>query len=122
MKTKMTLAIISIVVIAGLLFLTTYFAYEENLKFFGFPTPKGAELVSDKEGVTIYKWSKASEEHGISFIYEQMIKTKGWSKVEREGASTYYEKDAYQIDLISQTYLLKLIIEKYLHSFLTLGQ
>ena len=109
MKNKLSIAIIFIILIGGILFFTTYFAYEENDKFFNFPIPKNAELLSDKEDVAIYNWSKATEENGIPFIYEIIIKSKGWNNVGREGASTYYEKDGHRIDLISQTDQLTLI-------------
>ena len=112
MKKKISRAIIAIILLGGILLLTIFFSYEESDKFFDFPIPKGAELVSDKEGVTVYNWSKASEENGIPYIYGQIIKFKGWSKVDREGASTYYEKDGHKIDLISQTKLLTLRIEQ----------
>lgn len=112
MKNKISGVIIFLVLIVGILFFTIYFAYEENNKFFSFPIPKSAELVSDKEGVSIYKWSKASEENGVPFIYGQIIKLKGWDKGSREGASIYYEKGERRIDLISQTDQLTLKIVK----------
>ena len=40
---------------------------------------------------------------GSICIYEIIIKSKGWNNLGREGASTYYEKEGYRIDLISQT-------------------
>ena len=103
MKNKLSIAIIFIILIGGILFFTTYFAYEEHNKFFNFPIPQNADLLSDKEDVVIYNWSKATEENGIPFVYKIIIKSKGWSNVGREGASTYYEKDGHRIDLISQT-------------------
>ena len=109
MKNKFSIAIIFIILIGGILFFTTYFAYEENDKFFNFPIPQNAELLSDKEDVAIYNWSKATEENGIPFVYEIIIKSKGWSNVGREGAATNYEKDGHRIVLISQTDQLTLI-------------
>ncbi|WP_369361765.1 hypothetical protein [Priestia megaterium] len=41
-----------------------------------------------------------------------MIKSQGWKEKEREGASTYYEKEDKKIDLISQTDELTLIEDK----------
>lgn len=112
MKKNISRVIITIILLGGILLLAIFFSYEESDKFFDFPIPKDAELVSDKEGVTVYNWSKASEENGIPYIYKQIIKSKGWSKVDREGASTYYKKDEHRIDLISQTKRLTLRIEQ----------
>lgn len=109
MKNKFNLAIIFILLIGGILVFTTYFSYEENSKFFNFPIPKNVELLSDREDVAIYNWSRATEENGVPFVYEIIIKLKGWSNVGREGASTSYEKDGHRIDLISQTDQLTLI-------------
>lgn len=109
MKNKISKTIIFTILIGGILFFTIYFAYGENDKLFNFPIPQNAELLSDKEGVAIYNWSKVTEENGIPFIYELIIKSKGWSNVGREGAATYYEKDGHRIVLISQTDQLTLI-------------
>lgn len=106
---KISIAIISTLLIGGILIFATYFSYEESNKFFNFPIPKNAELLNDKDDVAIYNWSKASEENGIPFIYEIIIKSKGWSKAGREGALTFYEKEGHRIELISQTDQLTLI-------------
>ncbi|MCM3745385.1 hypothetical protein M3193_14760 [Sporosarcina luteola] len=111
MKNKISIVVISTIVIGGILFFATYLAYEENNKFFNFPIPKNAELLNDKDDVAVYNWSKASEEDGIPLMYEIIIKSKGWSKAGREGASTFYEKEGHRIDLISQTDQLTLIAE-----------
>ncbi|MBN6887292.1 hypothetical protein ACUXCC_002316 [Cytobacillus horneckiae] len=104
MKIKITVGVLAIVLIGGLIFyFTTFFVYQQSEKFFGFPIPKNAELVSEKGLINIYDWSRASEENGIPFDYELVIKAKGWKFVDREGASTYYEKEGYRIDLISTT-------------------
>ncbi|MCG7346372.1 hypothetical protein MHZ92_19900 [Sporosarcina sp. ACRSL] len=109
MKSKISLAILTTILIGGILFFTTYFAYEESDEFYNFPIPKNAQLLSGNENVAIYNWSKATEENGIPFVYEIIIKSKGWRNVGREGASTYYEKEGHIIDLISQTDELTII-------------
>ncbi len=65
-----------------------------------------------KKQPNIYEWSKASEENGIPQGYKLVIKSQGWKEKEREGASTYYEKEDKKIDLISQTDELTLIEDK----------
>ncbi|MDI3093423.1 hypothetical protein QJ133_20055 [Priestia megaterium] len=94
---------------AGIFYFVTFFAYIPSDKLSGFPVPKNAKLVKGKERVDIYDWSKASEENGILSGYKLVIKTKGWKERDREGASTYYEKENKKIDLIAQTNELILI-------------
>ncbi|WP_341962515.1 hypothetical protein NM897_04750 [Planococcus maritimus] len=101
-----------IVLLVGFFFIySVYFSYEEQDEISGFPVPKNAVLTKAEESVAIYEWKKASEEDGIPFFYELAIKSEGWSLVEQEGASSYYEKGQNRIDLISQTELLTIRVE-----------
>lgn len=100
----MTITLTGIVLIGAVIFyFVTFFAYIPSDKFSGFPVPKDAELEKETAHANIYEWSKASEENGIP---------QGWKEKEREGASTYYEKEDKKIDLISQTDELTLIEDK----------
>lgn len=56
-----------------------------------------------------YDWSRASEEFGIPFDYEIVLKANGWRKGEREGASVLYTKRSHSMDLISTTKRLDII-------------
>ncbi|MED4213193.1 hypothetical protein P4662_28570 [Priestia megaterium] len=110
MKKNVTITVTGIVLVGAILFyFITFFAYTPSDKFSGFPVPKSAKLVKEKESVNIYDWSKASEENGIPSGYKLVIKSKGWKEINREGASTYYTKGKEKIDLISQTNELTLI-------------
>lgn len=110
MKKNVTITVTGIVLVGAILFyFITFFAYTPSDKFSGFPVPKSAKLVKEKESVNIYDWPKASEENGIPSGYKLVIKSKGWKETNREGASTYYTKGKEKIDLISQTNELTLI-------------
>ena len=98
--------------LGGILNFTTFLAYQPSEKLFDFPIPKSAELVDEKESSMSYNWSKASEENGIPFRYEMVLKANGWKKGERDGASVMYTKGSHKIDLISTTEHLNMIIEK----------
>lgn len=113
LKKIVTVTIAGILLIGAVIFyFVTFFAYIPFAKFSGFPVPKNAKLVKEKERVDIYDWSKASEENGIPSGYKLVIKSKGWKERSQEGASTYYEKGNKIIDLISQTNELTLIKDK----------
>lgn len=80
--------------------------YEPTEDLLGFPVPKRAELVGQSTVGKNYEWPRASETDGIPYGYELAIKKNGWKKGEREGASVYYTKGNYKIDLIcTQGYL-----------------
>ncbi|MFS0674889.1 hypothetical protein [Ornithinibacillus sp. 179-J 7C1 HS] len=89
--------------------LITLFLYEPSDNLYGFPVPKNAELTRKDEKVESYNWSRASEENGIPFSYEMVLKVNGWTKGERLGASVVYTKDDYEITLISTTKQLDFI-------------
>ncbi|WML27330.1 hypothetical protein [Neobacillus sp. OS1-33] len=69
----------------------------------GFPVPKSAELLKEKDEFEAYKWSPASEENGIPLRYRIVINLNGWKKKEQEGSLTVYEKNNQEVDVISQT-------------------
>jgi hypothetical protein len=81
--------------------LINFLSYEQDSELYDFPIPKNAELTNHNEFGKSYTWSKASEENGIPFGYEFVLWVHGWKKEEREGASVYYFKGNYTIDLIS---------------------
>lgn len=86
--------------------------YEPSEDLYGFPIPKNAELVQKSIKSESFDWSRASEEYGIPFDYEIVLKVNGWRKGEREGASVLYTKGNHSIDLISTTKRLDMIIIK----------
>lgn len=101
-----------LLVMGGIFYFTTFFAYQPSEDLFNFPIPKNAELVHESKNGKTYTWSKASEEKGIPLGYEIVLKANEWEKEEREGASVYYTKGNHQIDVISQTKQLTLSIMK----------
>lgn len=104
MKKKIILGALATVVLIGVItYINTYGAYQQNDDFYGFPIPKNAILEKSEDGIGIYKWMKASEENGIPAGYEFIIKSNGWVKGKREGASVIYTKDQREIELISTT-------------------
>lgn len=89
-------------VVGGSLYLSTFFSYRTS-DFYNFPIPKSAELLQESEDAKIYDWSRATEEKGIPFGYEVVLKVNGWEKREIEGASVFYTKRNHQINVIPQT-------------------
>ena len=108
---KKILWLISVIAIGIAYFLITLFLYEPSDNLYGFPVPKNAEITRKDEIVESYNWSRASEENGIPFSYEMVLKVNGWTKGEREGASVLYTKGNYQLNLISTTKQLDIIKE-----------
>ncbi|MGN1400995.1 MAG: hypothetical protein ACI4XL_05780 [Bacillus sp. (in: firmicutes)] len=105
-----TLTLATLLICGVIYYFITYFLYEPSKDLFGFPVPRNAELIEESELGKSYEWSKASEENGIPFGYELVLKANGWKKGEREGASVIYTKGKHRIDLISSTkqlYILK---------------
>ncbi|CAM3237552.1 hypothetical protein FITA111629_11615 [Filibacter tadaridae] len=98
---------------AVLIALTFYYGqtFEEALFTDGFPVPGKAKIlkVSGDVGSESYTWKPASEENGLPIRYKLMIFLSGWKEVDRLGTLTTYEKDAVQVDVISQTDYLQLI-------------
>jgi len=101
-----------LLILGGIFYFTIFFAYQPAEDLFNFPIPKSAEIIDEKGSSRSYNWSKASEENGIPFGYEMVLKANGWKKGERDGASVIYTKGKHSIDLISTTKHLNLIIEK----------
>lgn len=97
----------------GFLYVSTFYAYEPAEKLAGFPEPVFAELAEDKETAKLYYWNGASEENGIPFGYEVVIRASGWKKGVREGASVNYFKGDEQVDVISSTNRLILIKKQH---------
>lgn len=83
--------------------------YLPSEDLFNFPVPRNAELIQENEKEISYDWSAASEENGIPFGYELVLKANGWKKGEREGASVLYTKGNKKIDLISTTKHLNIL-------------
>jgi hypothetical protein len=90
-----------VIVPAPLYYFITLALYEPSEDLHHFPVPKHAKLVGENEHGHQYDWSRASEENGIPYGYEMVLKANGWEKGEREGASVYYTKGDHTIDLIS---------------------
>lgn len=112
MSKKIFGVVLSFLVLIGTIFLfIVFFSYGEQDST-GFPIPKSAELAKSNESTAAYDWPKASEENGIPYFYKLAIQSKGWTLVGQEGASSYYEKDGRRIDLITQTDLLTIRLEK----------
>ncbi|WP_096271746.1 hypothetical protein [Paucisalibacillus globulus] len=83
--------------------------YEPTDELHSFPVPRNAKLIENNELGARYHWSRASEENGIPFSYEIVLKSNGWVKGDREGASVIYTKGKHKIDLISTTDQLDII-------------
>ncbi|MCM3440210.1 hypothetical protein ACUIJN_23340 [Metabacillus halosaccharovorans] len=83
--------------------------YLPSEDLFNFPVPRNAEVIQENEIGKSYDWSPASEENGIPFGYELVLKFNGWKKGEREGASVVYTKGNKKIDLISTTKHLNIL-------------
>ena len=83
--------------------------YLPSEDLFNFPVPRNAELIQENELGKSYDWSAASEENGIKFGYELALKTNGWKKGEREGASVLYTKGNKKIEIISTTKYLNIL-------------
>lgn len=109
MKKILGATLLLLLVAGGIFYVTTFFAYETSENFFGFPIPKNAQLVSENASAKSYEWSNASEENGIPFGYELVLKANDWKKGEREGASVIYTKGNHEIDLISTTKQLNIV-------------
>ncbi|MBS2970810.1 hypothetical protein J9317_18885 [Metabacillus sp. KIGAM252] len=103
------LALAALLVGGALYYFITLSLYEPSEDLYSFPVPKNAEVVQKNEHGNSYDWSKTSEENGIPFGYELVLKANGWKKGEREGASVYYTKGNHKIDLISTTKHLGII-------------
>lgn len=103
--------VIGIVLFSGIFFyFTTFFSYESSAaSLSGFPVPKNAKLTEENEAAKLYEWNRASEDKGIPFGYEVVLKANGWEKGSRQGASVRYTKGQEQIDVISATNRLILI-------------
>lgn len=109
MKKKVIISLLILILLGGVFYFNTYYAYEQSTENLGFPIPKKAELIEKNSNTEIYEWSKASEENGIPASYEFIIKNYGWEKVDSEGALVVYEKDDLKIELISSTKQLTII-------------
>ncbi|MET3322652.1 UNVERIFIED_ORG: hypothetical protein ABIC97_005800 [Peribacillus simplex] len=104
-----TLTLATLLIGGVIYYFITLSLYEPSRDSFDFPVPKNAELVQENEQGKSYDWSKASEENGIPFGYELVLKANGWKKGEREGASVFYTKGNQKIDLISTTKHLNIL-------------
>ncbi|WKA53227.1 hypothetical protein [Planococcus shixiaomingii] len=113
MKRKMFLLFAAFLLLtSGIFYYATFFSYHPSKELSNFPIPKKAELVAENYFVRIYSWTPASEEYGIPFGYELVLKFNGWEEQEREGASVIYTKGDKEIDVICQTQLLTFRIMK----------
>lgn len=68
-KKKVRWAIAIIVILIGIILVSSNFNYEITENLYGFPMPIKAELVQESERVKSYNWSRASEENGIPLDY-----------------------------------------------------
>lgn len=100
-KKKFRWAIAILVIILGIILISSNSNYEITENLYGFPIPITAELVQESERVKSYNWSRASEENGIPLDYEIVLKLNGWKKGEREGANVLYTKGNHTINLAS---------------------
>lgn len=112
MKKKLAWPGAFLILLAGFLYVATFYAYEPAETLSGFPEPVFAEITEDKETAKLYYWNGASEENGIPFGYEVVIRASGWKKGTREGASVMYHKGDEQVDVISSTNRLILMKKK----------
>ncbi len=110
-KVGWILSIVAIVVVAVFVVVPN-FTYESSKELNGFPVPTKAKLIDQGDGVNTYTWSRASGENGIPSDYEKAIKSEGWKKGEREGASVVYTKGKHLIDLTTSTEELDITIYK----------
>ena len=106
MKKKVKWIITIIIILIGIIFISSTFIYEKSEALYGFPIPIKAELLQENEPMNgnklkSYHWSRASEENGIPFDYEIILKINGWEKGERLGACVMYTKGNHTIDLCS---------------------
>lgn len=104
-----TLAFAALLISGVSYFFITLSLYEPSEDLYNFPIPKNAVLVEENVKGKSYDWSPTSEENGIPFGYEIALKTNGWKKGERDGASVYYTKGNKKIDLISSTKHLNIL-------------
>lgn len=95
-----TIAIATPLVGGVIYYFILLFLYLPSEDLYNFPVPRNAELIKENEVTKSYDWSTASEENGIPFGYELVIKINGWKKGEREGALVLYTKGDKKIDLI----------------------
>ena len=102
----------TLLVVGGIFYSTTIFAYQPSEELFNFPIPKNAVLIKESEDVKIYNWSNTAKKDDLPFGYEIVLKTNGWQKGDREDDSVYYTKRNHQIDVISQSKQLTLRILK----------
>lgn len=112
MKSKLAWLGAFFILLTGFLYVATFYAYEPAETLGGFPEPVFAEITEDKETAKLYYWNGASEEDGIPFGYEVVIRASGWKKGAREGASVMYHKGDEQVDVISSTNRLILMKKK----------
>ncbi|MGK7377588.1 hypothetical protein ACSFXN_07075 [Planococcus sp. 1R117A] len=107
MKRKKTIPLIALLLLtSGIFYYTTFFSYQPSEELSSFPIPKKAELIEVNRHASVYSWASASEENGIPYGYQVVLKFNGWEEQAREGASVIYSKEDTQIDVISQTELL----------------
>ncbi|WP_158587537.1 hypothetical protein [Neobacillus notoginsengisoli] len=99
MKKPLVLVAVATILLYSFIFLP----YENPEKFEGFPVPRFAKVATEKNMVTTYDWSHASEENGLPFTYLLRIKLAGWKAVTREGAMTVYSKNGREIEVTSLT-------------------
>ena len=101
MKKKRRWTVAILVIVIGMIFVSSNFIYETSEELYDFPIPIKAELTQEFDQTKSYNWSRASEENGIPLDYEIILKINGWKKGEREGASISYTKGNHTIDLAS---------------------
>ncbi|MEW4306007.1 hypothetical protein [Rossellomorea marisflavi] len=110
LRIKISLATATALIAAGpLYYFITLALYEPSEDLYHFPVPTHAKLVGENEPGHQYDWSRASEENGIFYGYEMVLKANGWEKGEREGASVYYTKGDHTIDLMSASKHLEIL-------------
>ncbi|MFF3023879.1 hypothetical protein ACFVRR_14685 [Gottfriedia sp. NPDC057948] len=71
----------------------------------GFPIPLTAfqSNIDYKNQYEVYNWKMASEEHGLPYYYELILKMWGWNEVKEEalGARKVFTKDGEIVNIIS---------------------
>ncbi|EIT84370.1 hypothetical protein A374_16328 [Fictibacillus macauensis ZFHKF-1] len=105
MKKRTRLLLLSATLLTGvaLFLLITLVRYEPARQLSSFPIPKSAKVLQTLPHGYESEWASASEENGIPWSYQLVLKMKGWHEGERMGASTIYTKGTQKVDIVSTT-------------------
>ncbi|WP_053073054.1 hypothetical protein [Rossellomorea marisflavi] len=86
----------ALIAAAPLYYFITLSLYEPSEDLYHFPVPTHAKLVGDNEHGHQYDWSRASEENGIPYGYEMVLKANGWEKEKGKGLPFITQKGITQ--------------------------